>query len=106
MKKITMVFGILFSCAVGIAIASTVSTVDGINFNVTNDANISTNWTNSQIVQKENFYNQQMNMDNRQISIAQQKYQTDSEGYMLMNGVEQMAQNAEASWKANQVNAS
>lgn len=90
---LAMVFGLI-----GVALASTVNTTDGQNFVVTDDGGLSTNYTMRQV-------NQIDTQADKQDTMAAQRYQAAHETSIIWDGVLQMAQNAEATWQANQVNA-
>jgi hypothetical protein len=88
MKK---VLGIL---AIGLVVfavhawAESVTTSDGVNFNVTNDVGVSTTMTNAQIMQM-------VNSSNNKASLDQEKLLADSEIAYSWAGVEQLAINAD-----------
>jgi hypothetical protein len=88
MKK---VLGIL---AIGLVVfavhawAESVTTSDGVNFNVTNDVGVSTTMTNAQIMQM-------VNSSNNKASLDQEKLLADSEIAYSWAGVEQLAVNAD-----------
>jgi hypothetical protein len=69
--------------------AESVTTSDGINFNVTNDVGVSSVYTNAQI-------EQQIQQSNYISTRDQQKLLADSEIAYSWQGVEMLAQNAEA----------
>ena len=62
--------------------ASSVTTTDGINFNVTNDAGFTSAMTAGQIIRKVSQFNSQLSQDSQQ-------YLSDQESLVIWNGVEQ-----------------
>lgn len=89
MKKMIVGLSIVTSCLIGIAWASSVTTTDGKNFLVTNDAGFAANYTNQEISQKVDSYDIQTSAD-------AQRYQADQEQYIVWQGVQQMELNATA----------
>jgi hypothetical protein len=103
MKKILAALLIGMFTLSGIALAITVSTNDGQNFTVTNDAGVTTTWTNAQMVQGQKQYQSSMANDNSQITRFQQKYQQDSEGVALMTSMISQANTTSAAYQAEQL---
>lgn len=95
MKK-TEIFFILFMMVAGFALAESVTTTDGVNFNVTNDVNFTDVLTNAQILQK-------VSQSNRAVMGDSLTYLADSETLYSWQGVEQLAQQAASDYQANQV---
>ena len=87
MKKLLLIlaFSVL---GIWIAYASSVTTIDGVNFAVTNDGGYTASMTNQQIMQKVIQFNSAMTADN-------QRYLSDQESFIIWDGVEQMAVNAQ-----------
>ena len=96
MKKLLAVLILGIFAIAGIAIASTVTTTDGKNFNVTNDVGVSSSMTNAQIMG--DIFN-----SNRMVSGDTQKLMFDSETLAIWSSVEQMAQQAVANMQTNSV---
>ena len=95
-KFIYGIIGIVFLvCAVKVW-ASTVTTTDGINFNVTNDPGYTATMTNAQIMAQIANYNQQYTTDSQRVL-------TEQESLYVWSGVEQMAVNAAIPYQVNVV---
>lgn len=94
MKKIIFILAVVFSLT-GYALATSVTTKDGNNFNVTNDSGFTASMTNDEINQKEGQY----------ASIAQNdsiKYLADQETALVWGQVQQMANAAYGNYETTQ----
>lgn len=88
MKKIIMFLALGICSLVGIVYASSVSTMDGKMFLVTNDAGFTWQMTNAAIMQKINQFNRQVIFDGANTG-------SDEESLIIWESVEQMAINAD-----------
>jgi hypothetical protein len=80
--------------------ALSVTTTDGQTFTVINDQGVSTNWTNAQMLMAGASYASAMKNDKNMTTRDSQRYQQDSEGYFLLNIMENLAVNAAAQLNA------
>lgn len=94
MKKFIAVLMVGLFAIAGIALASTVTTTDGVNFNVTNDGGYTSVMSNSDITKKVTQFTKAYARDSQQLL-------SDQEELIVWKQVNQMATNAEATYKAS-----
>ena len=98
MKKIIAVILVSLTVLAVRVLAESVTTTDGVNFNVTNDVGFTDTLTNAQIMAK-------VNQTASVVAQDSQRYLADTEVAYSWAGVEQLAQNAVANMnQTNQVN--